>query len=316
MEWYRVRLRVESWMASAWQSDTIWGHLCWALVHDYGEDNLLDFIGEYENGSPPLLVSNGFPGELLPRPVRLAAPSEERVPLATQRQQFRQRKEAKGVGLLTTDEFVGTLAGETISPAFKEGIQSTTVTLKNQINRLTSTTSGEAGAGLYSFEQYWWESVSIYLKVRDDFVATARELFEHLAQTGYGKRKSVGYGQVALVSFESFDGFPIPADANGFVSLSNFVPAVEDPFTGYWDIMVKYGKLGEEFAFSESPFKKPLIMLTAGSCFYDTPYKEYYGRLVRGLSPIYEDKIVQYAFALPVPMKLPGDKAEPEGGHT
>jgi len=179
------------------------------------------------------------------------------------------------------------------------------VTLKNQINRLTSTTSAEGAGQLFSFEQYRWESVSIYLKVEDGFAERAQELFQYLAQSGYGKRKSVGYGQIKLVTFEPFSGFSSPPDANGFISLSNFVPAVQDPTLGYWNVMVKYGKLGEEFAVAGNPFKKPLIMFTAGSCFYDSPCREYYGRLVRGLSSVHTDKVVQYGFALPVPMKLP-----------
>jgi CRISPR-associated protein Csm4 len=66
---------------------------------------------------------------------------------------------------------------------------------------------------------------------------------------------------------------------------------------------VKYGKLGEEYALEEIAFKKPLLMLEAGSTFYDSPVKQFYGRMVRGVSPAYP-QVVQYGFALPVPMRL------------
>jgi len=304
-------------MASAWQSDTIWGHLCWGLKYNYGEDALLKFIDDYEKGTPPLLVSNGFPEDLLPRPKMPEPIPDRHRSLAEQRQEFRDRKSAKDIKFLTQEEFTRAIDGEQFVPSLKEGIETKMVTLKNQINRLTGTTgAGEAGQ-LFSFEQYrWWSepekeggrrraSVSIYLKIADKFAGRAKELFQYLAQSGYGKRKSVGYGQVKLVAFETFTGFPSPADANGFVTLSNFVPAAQDPTTGYWDIIVKYGKLGEEFAYGENPFKKPLVMFTAGSTFRDSPCREHYGRLVRGLSPVHADKVVQYGFALPVPMKLP-----------
>jgi len=305
MKWYVVKLATESWMASAWQSDTVWGHLCWGLRYQYGENALLEFIDAYEQGTPPLLVSNGFPNGLLPRPVVPdRGPSKQRS-LAEQRQEFRNIKTAKGTKFLTIEEFSRAIQGEHVIPSPKEGIETTMVTLKNQINRLTSTTSAEGAGQLYSFQQYRWPSVSVYLKVVDEFVDKTRQLFHYLAQSGYGKRKSVGYGQVRLVAFESFPGFPSPADANGFVSLSNCVPAAQDPISGHWDVIVKYGKLGEEFATAGNPFKKPLIMFTAGSCFYDSPCREYYGRLVRGLSSVHTDKVVQYGFALPVPMKLP-----------
>ncbi len=180
------------------------------------------------------------------------------------------------------------------------------MTLKNQINRLTSTTAGEEDTGghLFSFSQYRWKYVSIYARIADDFVETARQLFQYLGQSGYGKRKSVGYGQLSLLEFKEFTGFSSPPDANGFISLSNFVPAANDPAQGYWQVLVKYGKLGEELATSENPFKKPLIMFTAGSCFYDSPCKEYYGRLVKNLTTV-SQKVAQYGLALALPIKLP-----------
>ncbi|MBA7610625.1 hypothetical protein ES703_17837 [subsurface metagenome] len=305
MKWYLVRFGAESWMASAWQSDTIWGHLCWGLRYNYGEDALLEFIDAYEQGTPPLLVSNGFPEDMLPRPIVAELVSDEHKSLPERRQAFRERKGAKDIRFLTREEFAKAIQGDQLVPSLKVGVETTMVTLKNQISRLTSTTGAEGAGQLFSFEQYRWVSISIYLKVADDFAERARELFQYLEQSGYGKRKSVGYGQVKLVSFEPVSGFPSPADANGFVTLSNFVPAAKDPTSGYWGAIVKYGKLGEEFAIEGNPFKKPLIMLTAGSTFYDSPCREHYGRLVRGLSPIHTDKVVQYGLALPVPMKLP-----------
>ena len=89
-----------------------------------------------------------------------------------------------------------------------------------------------------------------------------------------------------------------------FVSLSNFVPARNDPIEGTWQTIVKYGKLGEEYATGGNPFKRPLLMFTAGSTFYDAPCREYYGRVVKDIAPSYH-KVVQYALALPVPIKLP-----------
>jgi CRISPR-associated protein Csm4 len=302
MKWYLARLTAESWMASAWQADTIWGHLCWGLRYHHGEDALLQFIDAYEQGAPPLLVSNGFPDDLLPRPIVPEPAPDSHKNLAERRQEFRDRKSAKDIKFLTREEFAQAIQGQQFVPSRKEKIETTVVTLKNQISRLTSTTG--AGGQLFPFEQYRWASISIYLKVADDFVDRARELFQHLAQSGYGKRKSVGYGQVKLEAFDQFPGFPGPADANGFVTLSNFVPASQDPTSGYWAVIVKYGKLGEEFATGENPFKKPLLMFTEGSTFHDSLCREYYGRLVRGLSPIHIDKVVQYGFALPVPMKL------------
>lgn len=301
MNWYRVTLRMAGATASPWQADTIWGHLAWALHYIYGEAALLEIIHEYEGAAPPLLVSSGFPGDLLPRPILPPPALSASASLEEQRDRFRTAKAAKEGGWLGPAQFEAARNGAQVQGVALPDDWQPRATLKNQINRLTSTT-GQAGT-LFDFEEYFWPEVCIYLKVRPDFVATARDLFDYLAVTGYGKRKSVGYGQVRTMTFEEFPGFGTVPDANGFVSLANFVPRPGDPTAGYWRHLVKYGRLGEEFALP-NPFKQPLIMLEAGSTFYDRPVKEYYGGFVRGLSASVP-QAVQYAFAFPVPMKLP-----------
>jgi len=272
----------------------------------HGKDKLKSFLESYDEGTPPLLVSNGFPGDFLPLPLTAPLTIGKELPRAEQIKQFRKHKEAKKGRYVTVKEFNRALNGEHdgehVIPASETGEKSR-ITLKNQINRLTSTTDKEHP--LYNFEEYYWPEITIYLKVSDDFIDTARQLFQYVAKTGYGKRKSIGYGELESMTFEPFKGFEQPEKANGFVSLSNFVPAADDPREGYWRLMVKYGKLGEEWASEDNVFKKPLLMLEAGSTFFDTPCQDFYGCLVRKLSTA-RPEAVQYAFALPVPMVLSG----------
>ena len=306
MNLYHVKLKTESWLASAWQADTIWGHLSWGLRYTQGEDALKKFIKLYDEGKPPIILSDGFPEDLLPRPILPEPPIDDSLSLKEKGEQFQKRKDIKKVKYLTKDEFEKVFRGELFEPSDKSNYETSMVTLKNQINRLTGTTAGEEDTRghLFPFSQYRWKYVSIYARIADDFVETARQLFKYLEQSGYGKRKSVGYGQVTIEEFKEFTEFPSPPDANGFISLSSFVPAANDPAQGYWQVLVKYGKLGEELATSENPFKKPLIMFTAGSCFYDSPCKEYYGRLVKNLTTVSQN-VAQYGLALALPIKLP-----------
>ena len=300
MKLYKVALKLTSPYSTDWQADTIWGHLCWALRFAYGEEELLQFLARYEKGEVPLLVSNGFPDDLLPRPI---LPDKQ----VTQRSEFAAAKSNKKITWLTPAEFARSLNGDDSALSEKKS-GTASVTLKNQINRLTGTTGGKeadtAAGRLFSFPQRHLETISIYVKVADDFMETARELFDNLSRSGYGKRKTVGYGQFTVQSFDEFAGFQSPKDTNGFTSLSNFVPAADDPTRGYWGILVKYGKLGEEFAITGNPHKRPLVMFKAGSCFYDKPVRNSYGRLVKGLSIQYP-AVVQYGYALPVPLRLP-----------
>lgn len=301
MKWHKVKFKLKSWFASPWQADTIFGHLCWGMKYIYGEDSLQAFLNSYQTGSPPLLLSNGFPGDLLPRPI-LPTPRIAPSPnLQEQRRQFQHYKKVRDVEYLSSHEFTHAINGQIVVPSSPPDFEMRRVTLKNQLNRFTSTTGDEGY--LYSFQEYFWTEVTIYLKLVEEFVEQARRLFHYIADTGFGKRKSTGYGQIENVSFDEFAGFAYPADANGFVTLSNFVPATNDPTCGFWQTLVKYGKMGEEYAQGGNPFKTPWLVLKAGSTFYDSPCREYYGRFIRNLNP--RSEAVQYAFALPVPMKLP-----------
>jgi CRISPR-associated protein Csm4 len=228
--------------------------------------------------------------------------------LPTQRLRFHQEQERRRALWVTAQQFSRAIQGERIVPtALPDGAGPVhRGTLKNQINRLTGTTPGaEEGGGLFEFEETFQKVVTVYALLQLEFESKVQELLDYLASSGFGKRKAVGYGSLELTPrLESFPGFGDPPEPNGFVSLSTFVPARHDPSNGFWNLLVKYGKLGEELAYSENPFKKPLLMLRAGATFYDNPVREFYGRLVEGVSPRY-DFVMQPAFSLPVPMLLP-----------
>lgn len=310
---YKVAYKLRSATASSWQADTIFGHLCWALRYMDGEDKLVDFLRQYEEGEPPLILSNGFPFDYLPCPIMPLMPPLPFKPLhkpdtiEIQSSEFQRRKEVGKVEYVTLEEFNRAINGKPVLLEArdilerKKQIHSPRATLKNQINRFTATTGGEGN--LFDFEEYFWSEVSIYAKIADEFIAQAQRLFNSIGKTGFGKRKSVGYGAITSMRFDQFDGFHTPLDANGFVTLSNFVPRESDPVQGAWQTIVKYGKLGEEYANKENPFKRPLLMLAAGSAFYDAPIKEYYGRMIHHVS--YYPEVVQYTLAFPVAAKLP-----------
>jgi len=324
MKIYRVRLSLDSASLSAWQSDTIFGHLCWTVRYNEGEEALSQFLAPFLAGEPPLILSNGFPGGLLPRPVLPpSAPPGLEMPKRDQVAVMRRAREGKGIKYVDLDEFNAICQGERVPLKPKEARVESRTVLKNQINRLTGTTAGPeaeeaVGGNLYDLEEAFYLKkngligkkapvpISIYLKVvNDSWAERAKTLFDQMALAGFGAKKSAGYGQFRVESFEPFDGFAVPEGANGFISLSNFVPARDDPVDGHYRTLVKYGKLGEEFASNGaiSPFKFPLLMLAAGATFRDDNPKDYYGRMVAGIHPQVND-IVQYGYAFAVPMIL------------
>ena len=66
---YKINIRLKSSIITPFHSDTLWGHICWALRYTQGEKELLDFLECYDSGEPPLVISNAFPKNYLPFPV-------------------------------------------------------------------------------------------------------------------------------------------------------------------------------------------------------------------------------------------------------
>lgn len=301
MNWYRITLALRSPTGTPWQADTIFGHLCWALRYLRGEAALKEFLDRYRQGQPPLLLSSGFPGDLLPRPLTFRLPEDGRngVDALSKAKALEKAQKLRKQAFVTHHDFEQALQGQLFEPEPVKDPVKKHVATKNQINRLTSTTGGEGQ--LFPFVEYWVRRVTVYAKVAQDFqeetLAEMLSLFQHM---GYGKRSSVGYGSISGIKLETFQGFSVPVNANAFVTLSPFVPAAGDPTNGYWQTRTKYGKLGEEWATSPNPFKRPILMLTEGSVFFDQSPREWYGRLVVDVSDLPE--VVHYGYALPVPL--------------
>lgn len=307
MRIYKSTLTLHSSSASPWQADTVFGHLCWFIVRHQGASELQKFLARYMvrrgDGDPPVLLSDGFPADYLPRPVLLGEGPPTSLSKGERIDFQRAAKKARHADWLTLDEFNKARRGETVTPSLTEEQVEKVIhsrpTTKNWINRMTDT-AGDP----YDMSEIVLPRITIYWRIEDSSLSLVRDFLADLKETGYGKRKSIGYGQIdSFTPLEEFSGFAGVPDANGFVTLSRFVPAPDDPTDGFWKAVVKYGKLGEELAASDNPFKRPLVQLARGSCFRDSEQREWYGQLLSGLSV--RDEVKHYGFAFPVSMKLP-----------
>lgn len=74
----QVLISPKSAFASALQSDTIFGHICWAIKYLDGEGALLRFLDEYNTTNPPLILSDGIPEGYLPKPILKPLSIQER----------------------------------------------------------------------------------------------------------------------------------------------------------------------------------------------------------------------------------------------
>lgn len=306
MRTYEIQLSIPTGFITPWHADTVFGHLCWvAERHDgfAGFTGAAGLIDLYRNGEPPLIISDAIPAGFLPAPANLREFFDRGVDASLDTDRYSLLKNVKSAAFVTAEQFQSYQKGEPFDFAAVEDQFISSVTLHNQINRFSNTTGTEGS--LFELNERYARSgkLSIYARIREGFEADARQLFELFAAGGFGKKKSTGKGAFAISSFEAFAGFDGIDKPNGFVSLSHFVPAQNDPVAGAYKTLVKYGKMGEEKGLGGNPFKKPLLMLKPGAVFRTDAVRPYYGRLIEGIA--YTDPaVVQYGFCFAAPVRF------------
>lgn len=324
MRTYELILRPKASFLTPLQADTIFGSICWAIRYLEGEEKLKEFLDEYET-FPPLIVSNGFPTGFFPKPVTQPLPRKEIVRLVellfgeyskeNALKIINELKRIKKEPLVSKDVFEELIKGVSefeylkrlveqrleasrIDSFGKQRIERQATCYKNSINRLMGRTKEEGG--LFTQDETFYSSeanISIFIKTNHYDKEYIEKIFKFIEYSGFGKRKSTGKGHFTLEKIAEYN-FNVLENPNAFVSLSSFVPAAGDPSEGWYDLFVKYGKLGGHYASSGNPFKKPLCMLKAGSVFRDDKVKDYYGRLVENIHPDSEIRHYGYAFAV------------------
>ncbi|ABO50158.1 CRISPR-associated protein, Csm4 family [Desulforamulus reducens MI-1] len=309
MKLYKLKIEPKSSQITPWHSDTIFGSLCWVLAQSRGQEKLRDFLHEYTGNCYPMVVSNGFPGDYLPKPMggNTFNTNDNRIKQEAIRL-AQKAKEAKKTNLLSLEEFNTIINNGQVEIKPKEKLYLENGVMHNQLSRLTGTTSD---GSLYELTETFWSSshISIYLGISSGWEKEVFTLFEILSLKGFGKRISVGKGYFKIMDCTEFKDLTIPESPNSIVTLSNYVPRSHDPYLGQYKTFVKYGKLGQNYAVSGNPFKKPLLMIMPGAVFWTENPQFAYGRMVKGISPSYPE-VVQCGCALAIPSYI--EKVEME----
>ena len=325
METYKITLKIKSSIITPFQSDTIFGSFCWALKYLKGEEELEKFLTQYSK-TPPLIVSNGFPEGFFPKPILKPLSHQQSKQLIEKKYKTGKKNLIRGLGDLKTikkQKYISIeLFNELKEKLSEYNLLDKLIQLKNQkqpefkiilvfhntIDRLTNIVLSEGG--LHPEEETFYpEDINISIFVKTDYfnLQQIKEIFDFIAQSGFGKSKSVGKGALSLLNCEEYV-LPRANNPNAFFTISSFVPKQNDPVLGHYKTITKYGKLGGDYAKSAipgigmNPFKKPLIMFEAGSVFFDSKIKEYYGRLIGQIH--WDKKIKHYGYAFPIGVRI------------
>jgi CRISPR-associated protein Csm4 len=299
MRTYRFRLKPLGPWSTPWDADTVFAALCWQVLRLAGTATLRNFLQAYRDGSPPIVVSSAFPEGWLPCPLSARVKELQDSNVKWKRPSFVAEEQFRT--LITGD-------GEIIPSAVPSPnpIRSY-ARLHAAIDRVSGTTGGTGN--LFEVEEWHLdESVSknltLFIKTEDG-PFQVMGLLDALSKEGLGKKRSSGRGAFELM------GEPTPCEwmdslqeADGFVTLSPFVPAPEDPTEGRWSLIAKYPKFSPE-ADVPHPFKGRMVMLRPGSVFRSGGLiKPFYGRVIEGLSAAFPEA-VHYALAFAVPIRWP-----------
>jgi len=338
MEEKKVILEIKSSLATPLQSDTIFGHFCWAIKYRFGESVLVDFLDKYKE-SPPIIFSNGFPADFLPKAlldpisaeeaeemIKARSGNDENNKIDTRRKIKSLRKESliplsvyKDLKEKINDKnlIIALLDDKEIQKpqAIEEEI------LHNTINRMTNRTGEGEGISLFGVRETFYITETrfvFYIKYDRDFKFNdgtklddnllADIMKNQIFEFGFGKKKTTGKGRFELESLEGSD-LPHSEKSNSIMSLSNFVPDKSLPSETnrcFYNLKIKRGAIGGDWANNNNitPFKKPILMMTAGSVFkIDGEINDYYGSLLENVHPQLHS-VKQHAYLFPLKLNI------------
>lgn len=257
--------------------DTLFGQLCWAIRHGWGEARLEGLLAGYTAGRPFVVVSDAFPAGHLPLP---ALPSRLWAGAGGDPSQ---RKALKRRIWLPEADFPRPLAQwqGLARESGQVGGSASRIQAHNSLNRLTLTTGSGDGFAPHGVRQ-WWHTpgarLDLHLRLdeaRPDALGRA-ELAAALAAigaAGFGRDASAGLGKFTL------EGSPAEAvlsshDASdAWLTLAPCAPQGLgfDPARSHYRPFTRYGRHGDEAARREAPFKAPLLMAATGALFSPRP---------------------------------------------
>lgn len=313
---YKATIMPMAAFTSPLQSDTFFGAFCWSYKYLYGEEVLKEFLQKNLEETPQIIFSNAFPSGYLPLPMGIYDQDRSRydaVDKSNAKKIYQENKKYKKCTLIRNGGFQEIQKGiwrgysKYVSGAYTKQAGMT----HNMVNRSNGTVGrSDEGGNLYVTDEFFAGSGEIF----DVYILSILEknflekVLSLMFDLGIGADKSTGKGYFKLLSLEEEKELGDCEDANGYVALSNFIPAKNDPMDGWYRTLVKYGKLDREYATSQYPFKKPLLYIQAGAMFKTNQVKNYYGTFVKDAS-LMKDVVVN-ACTITLPIRIPEQKQE------
>ncbi|PJG85616.1 type III-A CRISPR-associated RAMP protein Csm4 [Conservatibacter flavescens] len=306
MKTYRFTLKLNSAFGTPLVGDSLFGQICWEIVHQFGENKLTELLDGYTNQRPFLVVSDAFPNGYLPLP---CLPSKYWV---TGKETDRKvLKKKQWISLEERKQAVENW--QTFAKAEKDLFEKIVANQPhNTLDRQTNTT-GEGQFAPYSTSQIWYSpntQLDLYCVIDESrlSISDLKQLLNNIGQLGFGRDASIGLGRFEIENVEPFEA-NLSATYNAYLTLANCAPQGLDLHKDYcfYQLTTRFGRHGDIKALSENPFKKPIILAKAGAVF--TPHqwqaRLFLGNGLSGISKAQPNAVHQgYAPIIPIHIDL------------
>ncbi len=320
---YELKLKPTSSWITDLTADTIFGHLCWQIKYKFSDEVLEKFLKEMEQ-KPIFTISDVLPANRLPRP--LTEYDSQNVDVWNDTDNWLylkyKKKYNKEIVYIPEDELdkFSNYEPEKIKNIinnkdfenennkkwtyFSEKIEN-----KNIVNRLAWTTLEN---GIYSQWVNEFNENSRNKVVRILFKTSKQldnykildeelnffELLKNVFEIWYWKKKSSWKWQFKVWKWKEKNLWK--ENWNNILLLSLFIPSTDDPTEWNYKLFTKFPKLWEEFSLEwQNFYKKPLVMIQAGSTFKKTNNNWYVWKMIKNVD--FADKwIYHYAYGFTI----------------
>jgi CRISPR-associated protein Csm4 len=261
MNTLKFTLRPLSAFATPLAGDTLLGQLCWAARERFGETRLRELLDGYVDGRPFLVVSDGFPSGLLPKPTAPDFALGLTAADPAQRKQVRTHRWLLAGG---ADQPIARWMNQITASEAERSL----VLTQNTINRHTGTT-GEGQFAPRQVERSFFGAearIDVYTVIDERLSADMlRRLVSDVGNHGYGRDATTGLGKFEVE--ETVEATRPQQASHHWLTLAPCQPNPEELVAEgcYYAPLTRFGRHGNIAAVTARPFKRPLLMIATGA---------------------------------------------------
>ena len=265
MELLKLTITMITPFATLLKGDTLFGQACWAIREIYGNAALTNMLSKYNADQPMLVCSDAFPAGYLPRP---KAPASMLGFASGRIEQRKQDKRKIWMPFAKLGAALGDWQKHLVDNQQANHETENWNQPHNTINRLTSAT----GTGQFApYSTALWQvnsSQSLDIYVLFDRESISKEqvttVFQHMGNTGYGKKATSGLGKFELLSCVTL---PTNNEATRWLTLAPSLPNEKwlDTAQCFYQPFTRFGRHGGFITHTGNVYKTPITFIDSGA---------------------------------------------------